>query len=200
MLGNHRCTVCQRINATGLCAGCGSVAVWVVKEGMVRMRILPGPGSPFSASCLDSKQGVVMLRPPECGFCLVQTLDNSTKGWVPVKLLKLSAWLVRQPASAPTQPTTPVSVPMPMPVMQCQTPSPSVSAPSTAASSPRGSLSSSPRGSHYSDSLRHSFDSSFECVDGSDSENPSHSGDAEEDIFKLEDVRKMLSVIRTMTA
>ena len=138
----------------------------------------------------------------------------------PVKLLKLSAWLVRQSVT-----TTPVVPPQPQAVITTTVPitntvlpvnnttiipmnkvirsqvSPSTSTTSTAVSSPRGSSSGSPRGSR-SDSLRYSFDSScLEFVDmASDIENPSNSNDVDdEDIFELDDVRKMLSVIRNMT-
>ncbi|KAJ9438525.1 hypothetical protein DIPPA_30885 [Diplonema papillatum] len=93
MLGEIKCGACGRMGH-GLCSGCGSVAVWAVKDG-VRLRISPGPGSPFSGLCLEPSQGVVVMRPPECGYCLVQSIDGRIKGWAQVAVLHLSSFLVR---------------------------------------------------------------------------------------------------------
>eukprot|EP01064_Diplonema_japonicum_P037421 TRINITY_DN874_c0_g1_i3.p1 TRINITY_DN874_c0_g1~~TRINITY_DN874_c0_g1_i3.p1 ORF type:complete len:196 (+),score=38.69 TRINITY_DN874_c0_g1_i3:75-590(+) len=112
----NKCSNCKRWCNGCQCAGCGSIAVWVVGQA-VRLRIQAGQGAPFSAWCLQRGETVMVTRPAEGGYVLVQSMNNQgARGWVAASALTLVSWLV--PATSlvtatPTITTTTTTAPVP---------------------------------------------------------------------------------------
>eukprot|EP01059_Diplonema_ambulator_P006516 TRINITY_DN16197_c0_g4_i1.p2 TRINITY_DN16197_c0_g4~~TRINITY_DN16197_c0_g4_i1.p2 ORF type:complete len:173 (+),score=26.44 TRINITY_DN16197_c0_g4_i1:37-555(+) len=135
----NQCTNCKRWCNGCQCAGCGSIAVWSV--GMdVRLRLQAGQGAPFSMWCLSMGEQVMVLRPAEGGFVLVQSMrNNAAKGWIALTTpLALTSWLVPTSSLHLANNAAPVNAPSVSPTIMAAKsarPAPIVVPPSPSSSS-----------------------------------------------------------------